>query len=102
MAAKLTGAKRKAALKSLKGWTLEADRDAIEKTYIFDDFIAAFGFMSSVALVAQQMDHHPEWFNVYNRVLVVLTTHDAGGLTRLDIDLASAMDALAKGRAKKG
>jgi 4a-hydroxytetrahydrobiopterin dehydratase len=102
MAAKLTGAKRAKALKSIKGWKLEDGRDAIEKTYIFDDFIAAFGFMSSVALVAQQMDHHPEWFNVYNRVLVVLSTHDAGGLTQLDIDLATAIDALAKGRAKKG
>jgi 4a-hydroxytetrahydrobiopterin dehydratase len=102
MAAKLTGAKRANALKSLKGWKLQDERDAIEKTYVFDNFIAAFGFMSSAALVAQQMDHHPEWFNVYNRVLVVLSTHDAGGLTQLDIDLAEAMDGLAKGRAKKG
>lgn len=102
MPAKLTPAKRKTALKALKGWTLQDGRDAIEKTYVFDDFIAAFGFMSSAALVAQQMDHHPEWFNVYNRVVVVLSTHDANGLTRLDLDLAAAMDALAKGRARKG
>lgn len=101
MAAKLTGAKRKAALKSLKGWKLQEGRDAIEKTYAFDNFVTAFGFMSSTALVAQQMDHHPEWFNVYNRVDVVLSTHDAGGLTQLDIDLASVMDGLAKGRTKK-
>lgn len=102
MAAKLTAAKRMAALKTLKGWKLQEGRDAIEKTYVFDSFIAAFGFMASAALVAQQMDHHPEWFNVYNRVLVVLSTHDAGGLTQLDLDLAEAMDGLAKGRAKKG
>lgn len=101
MAAKLTGAKRANALKSIRGWKLEDGRDAIEKTFIFDDFITAFGFMSSVALVAQQMDHHPEWFNVYNRVLVVLSTHDAGGLTQLDIELAAAIDALARGRARK-
>lgn len=92
MAAKLTGAKRKAALKSLKGWKLQEGRDAIEKTYTFDNFVTAFGFMSSTALVAQQMDHHPEWFNVYGRVDVRLTTHDAGGLTQKDIDLARAMD----------
>lgn len=101
MAAKLGGAKRKAALKSLKGWKLQDGRDAIEKTYTFDNFVTAFGFMSSAALVAQQMDHHPEWFNVYNRVDVVLSTHDAKGLTQLDIDLALVMDGLAKGRTKK-
>lgn len=101
MAAKLAGAKRKAALKSLKGWKLQDGRDAIEKTYTFDNFVTAFGFMSSAALVAQQMHHHPEWFNVYNRVDVVLSTHDAKGLTQLDIDLALVMDGLAKGRTKK-
>ena len=94
MAAKLTGAKRKAALKSLKGWKLQEGRDAIEKTYTFDNFVTAFGFMSSTALVAQQMDHHPEWFNVYNRVEITLTTHDADGLSQRDIDLARAIDAL--------
>lgn len=101
MAAKLTGAKRKAALKSLKGWKLQDGRDAIEKSFVFDNFVTAFGFMSSAALVAQQMDHHPEWFNVYNRVDVVLSTHDANGLTQLDIDLAQVLDGLAKGRTKK-
>ncbi len=102
MPAKLTAAKRKTALKKLKGWKLQDGRDAIEKTYVFDNFIEAFGFMSSAALVAQQMDHHPEWFNVYNRVMVVLSTHDANGLTQLDLDLAEAMETLAKGRARKG
>ena len=96
MAAKLTGAKRKAALKSLKGWKLQEGRDAIEKTYTFDNFVTAFGFMSSTALVAQQMDHHPEWFNVYNRVDVVLSTHDAGGLTQLDIELAHGISDAAR------
>ena len=100
MAAKLTGAKRKAALKSLKGWKLQEGRDAIEKTYTFDNFVTAFGFMSSTALVAQQMDHHPEWFNVYNRVEVRLTNHDAGGLTELDFKLATAMDKAAALRTK--
>ena len=94
MAAKLTGAKRKAALKSLKGWKLQEGRDAIEKTYTFDNFVTAFGFMSSTALVAQQMDHHPEWFNVYNRVEVLLTTHDADGVTGLDLNMARFMDAV--------
>lgn len=95
MAAKLTGAKRKAALKSLKGWKLQEGRDAIEKTYTFDNFVTAFGFMSSTALVAQQMDHHPEWFNVYNRVDILLTTHDCQGLSARDLKLAKAIDQLA-------
>ena len=85
-----------AALEKLTSWSaLEGDRDAIEKTYKFADFKTAFGFMTSSALKAEQMDHHPEWFNVYNRVEVTLTTHDADGVTELDVDLASFMDALA-------
>lgn len=80
----------------LSGWTaLDGARDAIQKTYKFADFKTAFGFMSSCALKAEQMDHHPEWFNVYNRVEVTLTTHDADGVTELDVELASFMDALA-------
>ena len=101
MTAKLAPAARTRALKRLSGWTLAEDGLSISRSYRFADFIAAFGFMSSAALIAQQMDHHPEWFNVYNRVDVVLSTHDAGGLTQLDIDLASVMDGLAKGRTKK-
>ncbi|HMO06370.1 MAG TPA: 4a-hydroxytetrahydrobiopterin dehydratase [Paracoccaceae bacterium] len=77
------------------GWTLEEGRDAIGKTYRFADFNAAWGFMSRAALLAEKMDHHPEWANVWNRVTVTLTTHDAGGLTQLDLDLAAAMDRLA-------
>lgn len=89
-----TGAQ--AALANLSGWAVKAgDRDAIEKSFKFADFKTAFGFMSSCALKAEQMDHHPEWFNVYNRVDVTLTTHDANGVTQLDVELASFMDALA-------
>ncbi|MFO1235677.1 MAG: 4a-hydroxytetrahydrobiopterin dehydratase [Alphaproteobacteria bacterium] len=92
MTAKLAPAARTRALKRLSGWTLAEDGLSISRSYRFADFIAAFGFMSSAALIAQQMDHHPEWFNVYGRVDVRLTTHDAGGLTQKDIDLARAMD----------
>ena len=92
MTAKLAPAARTRTLKRLSGWTLAEDGLSISRSYRFADFIAAFGFMSSAALIAQQMDHHPEWFNVYGRVDVRLTTHDAGGLTQKDIDLARAMD----------
>ena len=80
------------ALASLKGWTASATNDAIEKTFVFVDFNEAFGWMSRVALKAEKMDHHPEWFNVYKTVSVTLTTHDANGVTALDIDLAAFMD----------
>ncbi|WP_395672962.1 4a-hydroxytetrahydrobiopterin dehydratase [Phenylobacterium sp.] len=83
------------ALKSLPGWeAVEGERDAIRRTYRFADFNAAFGFMSRVALMAEKLDHHPEWFNVYNRVEVTLTTHDADGVTALDVRLARFMDEL--------
>jgi 4a-hydroxytetrahydrobiopterin dehydratase len=85
-----------AAISQLSGWQIKAgDRDAIEKTFKFADFKTAFGFMSSCALQAEQMDHHPEWFNVYNRVEVTLTTHDADGVTELDLKLGQFMDTLA-------
>ncbi|NQY14542.1 MAG: 4a-hydroxytetrahydrobiopterin dehydratase [Henriciella sp.] len=85
-----------AGIEQLTGWnSVPGDRDAIAKTYKFSDFKTAFGFMSSCALKAEQMDHHPEWFNVYNRVEVTLTTHDADGVTALDVELAGFMDALA-------
>lgn len=96
MPAKFSDSQRKKALKDLKGWKVWEDRDAIWKTYKFKNFVEAFGFMSSSALIAERMDHHPEWSNVYNKVEVTLTTHDAGGLTQNDIDLAKAMDRLAK------
>ncbi|PWR02774.1 4a-hydroxytetrahydrobiopterin dehydratase [Meridianimarinicoccus roseus] len=77
-----------------RGWTLAEDRDAISKTYTFADFTEAFAWMTRVALIAEKMDHHPEWSNVYKTVTVTLTTHDAGGLSPLDVRLADRMDAL--------
>jgi 4a-hydroxytetrahydrobiopterin dehydratase len=94
--AKLDKAQRAAALNSLKGWSEDAKRDAIVKTFVFGNFVEAFGFMAQAALVAERMDHHPEWSNVYKTVSVLLTTHDAGGLTSKDIDLARAMDKAAR------
>lgn len=98
MAGRLSGAARKAALREIAGWTEVEDRDAIRKTYHFADFGEAFAFMARVALIAEKADHHPEWFNVYNRVEVILSTHDADGVTRKDIDLALAMDRVAPAR----
>jgi 4a-hydroxytetrahydrobiopterin dehydratase len=83
------------ALAGLPGWHYDAQRPALQRRYTFADFGAAFGFMTQVALLAERMNHHPEWCNVYNRVDVVLTTHDAGGVTALDVDMAQAMNALA-------
>jgi 4a-hydroxytetrahydrobiopterin dehydratase len=83
------------AVQGLNGWGVDAGRDAIVKTFKFADFNAAFGFMSRVALLAEKMDHHPEWSNVYNRVEVLLTTHDAGGVTANDVAMARFMDAAA-------
>ncbi|MCH8467773.1 MAG: 4a-hydroxytetrahydrobiopterin dehydratase [Roseinatronobacter sp.] len=77
------------------GWDMVAGRDAIAKRYVFANFIEAFGWMTRAALVAEKMNHHPEWSNVYKTVDVVLTTHDAGGLSDLDLALAQKMDALA-------
>ena len=92
MAEQLEGAARDTALASLDGWALVEGRDAITRTFQFGDFNAAFGFMSRAALKAEAMNHHPEWFNVWNRVEVTLSTHDAGGLTALDMELAAFMD----------
>jgi 4a-hydroxytetrahydrobiopterin dehydratase len=94
MAQKLTGEDRAAALAKLIGWREVADRDAIFKRFEFKDFNQAFGFMATAALVAEKLNHHPEWFNVYNKVDVTLSTHDAGGVTDLDVMLAEAMDRL--------
>jgi 4a-hydroxytetrahydrobiopterin dehydratase len=94
MAQKLTGQSRTAALAKLSSWSDVKDRDAISKRFQFKDFSEAFGFMARAALIAEKLDHHPEWFNVYNKVDVTLSTHDAGGLTDLDIALAEAMDKL--------
>jgi 4a-hydroxytetrahydrobiopterin dehydratase len=97
MAQKLTGDARKSALARLNGWSETAGRDAITKKFVFKDFSQAFGFMTRAALIAEKMDHHPEWFNVYKMVEVTLSTHDAGGLTDLDVKLAEAMDKIASG-----
>jgi len=77
------------------GWSMVDGRDAITKEFVFANFIEAFGFMSRAALVAEKMGHHPEWFNVYKTVTVTLSTHDVGGLSELDVMLATRMDALA-------
>ena len=88
----LSPSERAEILPSLDGWSLVEDRDAIRKRFVFDDFNAAFGWMTRVALMAEQMNHHPEWSNVYNRVEITLSTHDAGGLTERDIRLAKFID----------
>jgi 4a-hydroxytetrahydrobiopterin dehydratase len=95
MAQKLSGDARSRALARLRGWSEVNGRDAISKKFVFADFNEAFGFMARVALMAEKLDHHPEWFNVYKTVDVTLSTHDAGGVTELDIKLAEAMDKFA-------
>jgi 4a-hydroxytetrahydrobiopterin dehydratase len=96
MREKLTGAARKAAIEKLSGWTEVSGRDAISRKFSFRDFSEAFGFMTRAALMAEKLDHHPEWFNVYNSVAVTLSTHDAGGVTERDIKFAEAMNAFAR------
>ena len=91
---KLTEAERKEHLPKLDGWQIDPERGAIEKQFEFDDFVEAFGFMGRVALLAEKADHHPEWSNVYNKVDITLTTHDAGGLSMKDVELANQIDAL--------
>ena len=93
--ARLTTAERDAALASLPGWALREDGLAICKTFRFGDFAEAFGFMVRIAIHAEKADHHPEWFNVYNRVEITLTTHDAGGLSQRDVALAGVIEAAA-------
>lgn len=95
MVERLSTEARASALKELKGWTEVQGRDAIARTFVFKDFNEAFGFMARVALAAEKADHHPEWRNVYKTVEVVLATHDAGGITARDIDLAKVMNAAA-------
>ena len=97
MVEKLTGAERQEALAALAGWTEVAGRDAIAKGFRFKSFNEAWGFMSRVALAAERMDHHPEWSNVYNRVEITLSTHDAGGVTERDVKLARFIDQAAGG-----
>ena len=89
---KLSNAEISTLLEGLSGWTVEDAK--LHKEFQFDSFVEAFGFMASVALIAESMNHHPEWFNVYNRVIVDLATHDAGGISALDFELAKKVDAL--------
>jgi len=95
MVERLSAEARKSALQGIPGWTEVSGREAIARTFTFKDFNEAFGFMSRAALVAEKNDHHPEWRNVYRTVEVLLSTHDAGGVTQRDIDLAKAMNAIA-------
>lgn len=101
MAQRLTGNARRKALTEIRGWVEVEDRDAIRKTFHFQDFGEAFAFMTRIALFAEKADHHPEWYNIYNRVEVILSTHDADGLTQRDIDLARAIDEIAPDRDKR-
>lgn len=94
MVATLTEAERRALADTLPDWRLVEGRDAITRGFRFADFSAAWGFMSRVALLAEQQGHHPEWCNVWNRVDITLSTHDAGGLSARDVTLATAIDAL--------
>jgi 4a-hydroxytetrahydrobiopterin dehydratase len=94
MISKLSDAERAIALANLPEWTTAGEPDGVRRSFTFRDFNQAFGFMTRVALIAEKADHHPEWSNVYNRVEIVLTTHDAGGLSQRDIDMATAIDAL--------
>lgn len=96
MADRLSADARKTALAGLSGWSEVSGRAAISRTFTFKDFNEAFGFMTRVALVAEKADHHPEWRNVYKTVEVVLSTHDAGGVTAKDVALAEAMNKIAK------
>jgi 4a-hydroxytetrahydrobiopterin dehydratase len=98
MVERLAGAARKAALKEVHGWSEVDDRDAIRKVYHFGTFSEAWGFMNRVALLAEKMDHHPEWFNAANRVEIILTSHDLGGLSTIDLRMAEAIDELAPAR----
>jgi 4a-hydroxytetrahydrobiopterin dehydratase len=93
---KLDDQARALALKELPHWEYDSTAQGIRRTMTFTDFAEAFGFMSRVAIIAEKADHHPEWFNVYNRVEILLTTHDAGGLSQRDIDLAAAIDKFAQ------
>lgn len=95
MFAKLAAQDRDAAMGRLQGWAAVEGRDALQKTFKFKDFTQAFGFMTQAALVAERMNHHPEWRNVWNTVEVVLATHEAGGVTQRDVDLAGQMDRIA-------
>lgn len=94
MIAQLDDDERAAALDELDEWDYDEARDALTRQFVFADFVEAFGFMTRVAILAEKADHHPEWSNIYNRVDVLLTTHDAGGLSARDVDMARAIEGL--------
>jgi 4a-hydroxytetrahydrobiopterin dehydratase len=94
MIQKLTSEERAKQLASLRGWQVVAERDAIQRKFEFADFNEAFGFMTRVAIKAQEMDHHPEWFNVYNKVEITLSTHEANGVTERDVAMAAFIDSI--------
>ena len=94
MILRLNGDERANELANLPEWSVIGDPDGITRRFLFADFSTAFAFMTRVAILAEKADHHPEWFNVYNRVDITLTTHDAGGLSRRDIDMAKVIDSL--------
>lgn len=96
MIQKLAESARQEAIANLQGWQYRADRDAIFKSFTFKNFVEAWGFMSRIAIMAEKMNHHPEWFNVYNRVDILLTTHDCGGLSERDVQLAQAIEKIAR------
>jgi 4a-hydroxytetrahydrobiopterin dehydratase len=97
MVEQLNEAERADALDALPDWDFDEARDAITRSIVFTDFAEAFGFMTQVALIAEKADHHPEWTNVWNRVEITLTTHDAGGLSERDVELATAIDSILDG-----
>jgi 4a-hydroxytetrahydrobiopterin dehydratase len=96
MVAKLTTIEREAALKELREWKAARNGEAIQRSFKFKNFSEAWGFMARVALLAESQDHHPEWFNVYNKVDITLSTHDCGGLSARDVKLAKSIDAVVK------
>jgi 4a-hydroxytetrahydrobiopterin dehydratase len=100
--AKLADADRAALATTLPDWKPADNRDALQRSFRFEDFRSAFGFMTQVALAAERGDHHPEWFNVWNRVDITLSTHDAGGLSKRDVDLAHVIDQIALGMKLRG
>src|SRR5260370_29446549 len=101
MVERLTGTARHTALRELQGWSEVEDRNAVRKSYHFSNFSEAWGFLARIALVAEKMDHHPEIFNVYNRVEIILSTHDVEGLSEKDVRLAHAIEELAPARDRK-
>ena len=96
MIQKLSSEEIQSVLPTIKSWNFDQEQGSITRTFVFGNFVEAWGFMSKVAILAEKYDHHPEWFNVYNQVRITLTTHDAGGFSKRDVELAVEIDALLK------